>query len=49
MHPGIEEGKNRERVEEFVQRGGLGNFLDAVGLEAQPEMIKDPRTNPYVF
>jgi sulfite reductase alpha subunit len=44
-----EEGKNRERVGEFIQRVGLGNFLDAIGLEPRPEMIAHPRENPYVF
>lgn len=44
-----EEGKNRERVGEFIQRIGMGNFLDAIGLEPVPEMIAHPRTNPYVF
>lgn len=44
-----EEGKNRERIGEFIQRVGLGNFLDAVGLEPQPEMVAFPRDNPYVF
>ncbi|MBI4668526.1 MAG: dissimilatory-type sulfite reductase subunit alpha [Elusimicrobia bacterium] len=44
-----EEGKNRERVGEFIQRVGLGNFLDAIGLEPQPEMVAHPRENPYVF
>ncbi len=44
-----ENGKNRERVGEFIQRVGLGNFLDAIGLEPVPEMIAHPRTNPYIF
>jgi sulfite reductase alpha subunit len=44
-----EEGKNRERVGEFIQRVGLGNFLEAIGLEPKPEMVKHPRENPYVF
>jgi sulfite reductase alpha subunit len=44
-----EEGKNRERVGEFIQRIGLGNFLDAIGLDPQPEMVAHPRTNPYIF
>jgi len=44
-----EEGKNRERVGEFIQRVGLGNFLDAIGLDPVPEMIAHPRTNPYIF
>jgi sulfite reductase alpha subunit len=44
-----EHGKNRERVGEFIQRVGLGNFLDEIGLEPAPEMIAHPRTNPYIF
>jgi sulfite reductase alpha subunit len=44
-----DEGKNRERVGEFIQRVGLGNFLEAIGLEPQPEMVLHPRENPYVF
>ena len=44
-----EHGKNRERVGEFIQRIGLGNFLDQIGLEPVPEMVSHPRTNPYIF
>ncbi len=44
-----EDGKNRERVGEFIQRVGMGNFLEAVGLEPVPEMVSAPRDNPYVF
>ena len=44
-----EHGKNRERVGEFIQRVGLGNFLDEIGLEPIPEMVMHPRTNPYIF
>ena len=44
-----EEGKSRERVGEFIQRVGLGNFLEAIGLEPRPEMVAHPRENPYVF
>jgi sulfite reductase alpha subunit len=44
-----EEGKNRERVGEFIMRVGLGNFLEAIGLEPKPEMVAHPRENPYVF
>ena len=44
-----EEGKNRERVGEFIQRVGMGNFLEAVGIEPQAEMVAHPRENPYVF
>ena len=44
-----EHGMNRERVGEFIQRIGLGNFLEQVGLDPEPEMIMHPRTNPYIF
>ncbi len=44
-----EEGKNRERVGELMQRVGLGNFCEAVGVEPRPEMVAHPRENPYVF
>ena len=44
-----EEGKNRERVGEFIQRVGMGNFLEAIGLDPEPEMVAFPRENPYVF
>jgi sulfite reductase alpha subunit len=44
-----EEGKSRERVGEFIQRVGLGNFLEAIGVEPRPEMVAYPRENPYVF
>lgn len=42
-------GKNRERVGEFIQRIGMGNFLEQIGLDPVPEMITQPRTNPYIF
>jgi dissimilatory sulfite reductase alpha subunit len=44
-----EYGKNRERIGELVQRVGMANFLDAVGLEPTPEMVSAPRDNPYIF
>jgi sulfite reductase alpha subunit len=44
-----EEGKNRERVGEFIQRVGLGNFLSAIGLDPEAEMVAHPRENPYIF
>ena len=44
-----EDGKNRERIGEFAQRVGFGNFLESIGLEPEPEMIAYPRDNPYVF
>jgi len=44
-----ENGKNRERVGELIQRVGLASFLDAIGLDPAPEMVMAPRDNPYIF
>ncbi len=42
-------GNNRERIGELIQRVGLANFLDAIGLEPDPAMVTAPRDNPYIF
>ena len=44
-----EYGKSRERIGELVQRVGMANFLDAIGLDPVPEMVSAPRDNPYIF
>lgn len=44
-----EEGKSRERIGEFIQRVGMGSFLEAIEVEPIPEMISAPRDNPYIF
>jgi len=44
-----EYGMNRERVGELIQRVGMANFLDAIGLDPAPEMVAAPRDNPYIF
>lgn len=45
----MEEGKNRERLGELMQRLTLPKFLDAVGLPPCPQMVKAPRSNPYIL
>jgi sulfite reductase alpha subunit len=47
--PWSEHGKNRERVGEFIQRVGMGNFLEEIEVEPIPEMVAHPRENPYIF
>jgi sulfite reductase alpha subunit len=37
-----------ERTGEMIERIGLANFLEGVGLEIDPNMINRPRMNPYV-
>jgi dissimilatory sulfite reductase alpha subunit len=44
-----ENGENRERIGEMIVRIGKGNFVEEVGLEPLPEMICEPRSNPYIF
>ncbi len=44
-----ENGKMRERLGELIHRQGMRNFLNAIGLEPSPKMIKAPRANPYYF
>jgi sulfite reductase alpha subunit len=44
-----EEGKNRERVGEFIQRIGMSTFLDYIEVDPIPQMVRHPRENPYVF
>jgi len=36
-------------VGELIEKVGMRNFLKVVGLKPVPQMIKAPRTNPYVF
>jgi len=44
-----EYGKARERIGECIQRIGLGNFLEQIGLDPIPQMVLQPRENPYIF
>ncbi len=43
-----ENALEHERTGEMIERIGLVNFLEGVGLEIDPSMIIHPRTNPYV-
>ncbi|MCL6447932.1 MAG: dissimilatory-type sulfite reductase subunit alpha [Armatimonadetes bacterium] len=45
----MEEGKNRERLGELIQRHGLWRFLEVIGVPAMPQMVKMPRANPYIY
>jgi len=45
----MEEGKNRERIGELIQRVGLPKFLEAIGLPPAPQHVWKPRENPYIF
>jgi len=43
-----ENALDHERTGEMIERIGLVNFLEGIGLEVDPNMIVHPRTNPYV-
>ncbi len=45
----MEEGKNRERLGELIQRKSLQEFLRVTDRTPIPQMVKEPRCNPYVF
>ena len=44
-----ENGRTRERVAELIERLGFKTFLREIGLKPLPQMVKYPRSNPYVF
>ena len=44
-----EEGKNRERLGELIQRQGISRLLEVLEIPPMPQMVKEPRSNPYIF
>jgi sulfite reductase alpha subunit len=43
-----ENALEHERTGEMIERIGLVNFLEGIGLEVDANMVTAPRTNPYV-
>ncbi|MGU9977780.1 MAG: dissimilatory-type sulfite reductase subunit alpha [Candidatus Oxydemutatoraceae bacterium WSBS_2016_MAG_OTU14] len=43
-----ENGLEHERCGETIERIGLMNFLEGIGVEVDPNMINEPRTSSYV-
>ena len=43
-----ENALEHERVGEMIERIGLVNFLDGIGLEVDPNMVAHPRESSYV-
>ncbi|MFA7618159.1 MAG: dissimilatory-type sulfite reductase subunit alpha [Thiohalomonadaceae bacterium] len=43
-----ENALEHERTGEMIERIGLVNFLEGVGLDVDPNMINQPRTNSYI-
>jgi dissimilatory sulfite reductase alpha subunit len=55
-----EDGKNKERIGEFMERMGKGEFVEEVGrllkeadaeleMTSEVNMVNHPRENPYIF
>ncbi len=43
-----ENGLEHERCGEMIDRIGFANFLEGIGLDPQPQMITQPRSNSYI-
>jgi len=43
-----ENGLEHERCGEMIDRIGLSNFLDGIGVEIDPSMVAHPRTSSYI-
>lgn len=43
-----ENALEHERTGEMIERIGLANFLEGIGVEVDANMVSTPRTNPYV-
>ncbi len=43
-----ENGLEHERCGEMIERIGLANFLEGVGVEVDPNMVNNPRQSSYV-
>jgi sulfite reductase alpha subunit len=43
-----EYGVSRERIGELIARVGLVTFLEGIGLEPTIDMVREPRSNPFI-
>jgi len=41
--------KPRERIGELIEVKGMRPFLEAIGVDPQPQQIKEPRKDPFFF
>jgi sulfite reductase alpha subunit len=44
----VDNALDHERIGEMIDRIGLVNFLEGIGVELDPNMISHPRTNSYI-
>ncbi|MBW1829628.1 MAG: sulfite reductase, dissimilatory-type subunit alpha, partial [Deltaproteobacteria bacterium] len=40
---------NRERLGELIQRQGVNKLLEILEIPPMPQMVTEPRSNPYIF
>ena len=43
-----ENGLEHERCGEMIERIGLANFLEGIGVEPDPNMLSHPRQSSYI-
>lgn len=43
-----ENALEHERTGEMIERIGLANFLEGIGVDVDPNMVERPRTSSYV-
>lgn len=43
-----ENGLEHERCGEMMERIGFGNFIEGIGIEAEPAMVTQPRSNSFI-
>ncbi|MHB1939180.1 MAG: dissimilatory-type sulfite reductase subunit alpha [Acidobacteriaceae bacterium] len=43
-----ENGLEHERCGEMIERIGLGNFIEGIGIAVDPAMVSHPRTNSFI-
>ena len=43
-----ENGLEHERCGEMIERIGLANFLEGIGVDVDPNMVNEPRQSSYV-
>jgi sulfite reductase alpha subunit len=41
--------KPRERIGELIEIKGMRPFLEAIGVPPQPQQVKEPRKDPFIF
>jgi len=41
--------KPRERIGELIEVKGMRPFLEAIGVDPQPQQVKEPRKDPFFF